>query len=286
MVEAVGEFFQVPGSALSFAHRGGSHLWPENTLGAFRGAWQLGCTHIETDVRMTRDGELVLFHDEGVERTTEGRGKVRDMSLAELRALDAGARFRGQGGESATGAGQRVPTFEELVRALPEARFNVELKEWGPVGRNLPEAVWHFVEHHQLHARILIAAERHELIHHFRRVSRGAVPTSASKRECVEFLLSSWLGGTSLLRLPYCALQIPVRLGVLPVVTSRLVGAAHRRGLAVHVWTVDEEAEMQRLVELGVDGIMSDRPDRLVRVVGGRAPASGGSGAGAGGSVG
>ena len=141
MAEALGEFFEGPGSALSFAHRGGSHLWPENTLGAFRGAWQLGCTHLETDVRMTRDGELVLFHDESVERTTDGRGKVRDMSLDELRAFDAEATFRGPGGAPG-GAGSVVPTFEELVRELPEARFNVES---GAV--DLFQAVEHVVEH-------------------------------------------------------------------------------------------------------------------------------------------
>lgn len=251
---------------LTFAHRGGAGLWPENTLEAFRGAIELGCTHVETDVRMTRDGEIVVFHDENLERTTNGTGRVSAHTLAQLRRLDAGYRFSPQaGGFPRRGQGVVIPTLAELVALSDSVRFNVEIKERGPF--DLPRALFGFIERHGIGDRIVVAAERHELMTAFRRLSQGRIATSASRRECQQFWFASRLRATGFLRLPYQALQIPVRAGNLTVVTPELLDAAHRDGLAVHVWTIDDEAEMLRLLDLGVDGLMSDHPDRLRQVV-------------------
>jgi len=253
-------------SPLTFAHRGGAGLWPENTLEAFRGAIELGCSHVETDVRMTRDGELVVFHDEALERTTNGTGRVSAHTLAQLRRLDAGYRFSPDGASfPRRGQGVVIPTLAELVALSPSVRFNVEIKERGPF--ELPRALLGFIEQHGIAGRIVVAAERYELMSEFRRLSQGRIATSASRRECLQFWLASRLHLTGFLRLPYQALQIPVRAGNLTVVTPTLLDAAHREGLAVHVWTIDERAEMLRLLALGVDGLMSDRPDRLRQVV-------------------
>jgi len=255
---------------LTFAHRGGSGLWPENTLEAFRGALQLGCSHLETDVRMTRDGELVLFHDASLERTTNGRGEVGAYTLAELERLDAGYHFTTDGKSFPwRGRGLRIPTFAELVAAAPNVCFNVEIKERA---RDLPGALVAFIERQGLAERIVVAAERHPLGRDFRRLSGGHIATSASRRECLEFWLASRLRLTGLLPLtgkplPYQALQIPVRAGNVTLVTPRLLDAAHRAGLAVHVWTIDDPKQMVRLLDLGVDGLMSDYPDRLRGVV-------------------
>ena len=251
---------------LTFAHRGGAGLWPENTLEAFRGAIELGCSHLETDVRMTRDGELVVFHDESLERTTDGHGRVAAHTLAQLRRLDAGYRFSPDGKSfPRRGQGLVIPTLAEVVALSPSVRFNVEIKERGPF--DLPRALLAFIERHGLADRIVVAAERHELMREFRRLGQGRIATSASRRECLHFWLASRLGLTGFLRLPYQALQIPVRAGNLTVVTPALLDAAHREGIAVHVWTIDERAEMLRLLDLGVDGLMSDHPDRLRQVV-------------------
>jgi glycerophosphoryl diester phosphodiesterase len=251
---------------LTFAHRGGAGLWPENTLEAFRGAVELGCSHLETDLRMTRDGEIVVMHDARVDRTTDGTGDVSVFTLAQLKRLDAGYRFSPDGTSFPwRGRGLTVPTFAELCAAAPAARFNVEIKERSSF--ELPRALVAFIERHALAERIIVAAERHELIHDFRRLSGRKIATSASRRECLKFWFASRLGLTAFLRLPYQALQIPVRVGKAVLVSPGLLDAAHREGLAVHVWTIDDPAEMKRLLDLGVDGLMSDHPDRLVAAV-------------------
>jgi glycerophosphoryl diester phosphodiesterase len=256
---------------LTFAHRGGAGLWPENTLEAFRGAIELGCTHVETDVRMTRDGEIVVFHDEALERTTNGTGRVAAHTLSQLRRLDAGYRFSPDGKTfPRRGQGVVIPTLAELVALSDRVRFNVEIKERGPF--DLPRALLRFIERHGIGERIVVAAERHELMRDFRRHSQGRIATSASRRECQQFWLASRMRLTGLLRLPYQALQIPVTAGNLTIVTPQLLDAAHREGLGVHVWTIDEPAEMLRLLDLGVDGLMSDYPDRLRQVVVERSP--------------
>jgi glycerophosphoryl diester phosphodiesterase len=254
---------------LTFAHRGGAGLWPENTLEAFRGAVAVGSTHLETDLRMTRDGEIVVMHDARLERTTNGSGEVSAHTLAELKRLDAGHHFSPDGKAFPyRGRGVTIPTFAELVAAAPSVRFNVEIKERGPF--DLPRALVEFIDRHGLAERIVVAAERHQLVRDFRRLSAGRVPTSASRRECLQFWFASRLRLTAALRPAYQALQIPVRAGNVTILTPRLLDAAHRAKLAVHVWTIDDPIEMQALLDLGVDGLMSDYPDRLQSVVVGR----------------
>jgi glycerophosphoryl diester phosphodiesterase len=251
---------------LTFAHRGGAGLWPENTMEAFCGAIALGCSHLETDLRVTRDGVIVVMHDARLERTTDGSGDVSAHTLAELERLDAGYRFSPDGKTFPwRGKGLRIPVFADLVAASPDVCFNVEIKERGPF--DLPRLLVSFVERHGILDRVVVAAERHEFGRDFRRLSGGRIPTSASRRECLQFWLASRARLTSLLRFSYQALQIPVRAGNVTLVTPELLDAAHRAGLAVHVWTIDEAAEMTRLLDLGVDGLMSDYPDRLRSVV-------------------
>jgi glycerophosphoryl diester phosphodiesterase len=251
---------------LTFAHRGGAAVWPENTLEAFRGAIALGCSHLETDLRVTRDGEIVVMHDARVDRTTNGTGEVSAFTLAELQRLDAGYRFSPDGVSFPwRGRGLTVPTFAELCALSPAVRFNVEIKERSPF--DLPRALVPFIERHALAERIIVAAEHHELVRDFRRLSGGRIATSVGRRECLKFWFASRLGLTAFLRLPYQALQIPVRVSHATLVTPGLLDAAHREGLAVHVWTIDDPGEMKRLLDLGVDGLMSDHPDRLTSVV-------------------
>ena len=247
---------------LTFAHRGGAGLWPENTLEAFRGALELGCSHLETDLRVSRDGEIVIMHDALLDRTTDGSGPVSARTLAELKQLDAGYRFSPDGKTfPRRGQGITIPTFAELVAAAPGVCFNVEIKERGSI--DLPRALLAFIERHGITDRVIVAAEQHQLVRDFRRLSAGRIATSASRREALQFWFASRLQLTAFLRLPYQALQIPVRFGNQEIVTPRLLDAAHREGLAIHVWTIDDATEMNRLLDLGVDGLMSDYPDRL-----------------------
>ena len=239
-------------------------------MAAFRSAvddWAVDM--IETDAQITRDGRVVLIHDETVDRTTDGTGRVDGMEWAELRELDAGYRFRDLAGETSfRGTGVRVPLLEELLETLPDVRINVESKR-PEVAGPLVETIRRCGAEH----RVLVAAE----FEHTRRAARGyGGPWGASRRDVTRAWVMHVTGLGAFHRPTYDILQIPERFGVLTLVTRRFVEAAHGWNVPVHVWVVDDEADMRRLLELGVDGIQTDRPDvaaRVLRDVAGRPPA-------------
>ena len=249
------------GGPLLIAHRGGAGLAPENTLVAFLSAvrdW--GADMIELDVRTSRDGVVMVFHDAVVDRTTDGSGALAEMRLSELRRLDAGFHFQDPLGKySFRGKGVGIPTFEEILEALPDFRLNVETKD----GRSAPLLV-DIIRRHGAESRVLVTAE----LEKNRRQVRGYPgPWGASRRQIVTFF---FLGASGLCPsyVPDCdVLQIPeVHRGV-PILTPRFLKEAHRRNIPVHVWTVDDPSAMRRLLKLGVDGIQTDRPDLLGRIL-------------------
>ena len=250
------------GAPLLIAHRGGSHLAPENTLAAFRRAldwWRADL--LEIDVHPTRDGDCVVIHDPTVDRTTDGRGPVADLTVAGLQRLDAGHRFTPDGGATFPyrGTGVHISTLREVLEALPHARVNVEIKDF-----RAQAAVQRTVDDLGAHHRVLIAAgdsRNRSLFHDY------PGPTSAGAQDLYPFYAMHLSRTTRLYRPPVDAFQMPERNGGRQVLTPRLVDEAHAHNVAVHVWTVDEEADMHRLLDWGVDGIISDRPDRLARVL-------------------
>jgi len=215
---------------------------------------------LELDVRLTKDGVVVVIHDERVDRTTNGTGPVGSFSLRELQDLDAGHRFVDPDGRPAyRGLGVQVPTLEELLETFPDARLNVEAKEARVAGPLVDLIRRHGAEH-----RVLVAAE----FERCRRAARGYPgPWGASRHHVILFWLLHRLPGGS----PYTptadVFQVPATWKGLNVVTPTFVRAAHARNVPVQVWTVDDEAEMRRLLAMGVDGVQSDRPDRLARVM-------------------
>jgi glycerophosphoryl diester phosphodiesterase len=244
-----------------FAHRGGGGLWPENTLVAFEESLALGIRFLESDVHVTQDGVLVLHHDERVDRTTNGSGRIQDMRYAELLRLDAGYRFTRDGQtHPCRGQGLTIPRLLDVFALPGRPQLNVEIK---PKERRAARQLWELIDGHGFHDRILVAAENDRQVRRFRRYSGGRVATSAGHREALKFWAASRIGVERLLSLPFDALQVPTTFKGLTVVDDRFVRAAHRNGIQVHVWTVDEPPEMRRLLTLGVDGLMSDRPDRL-----------------------
>lgn len=249
------------GAPLLVAHRGGSGLAPENTLVAFERAltWW-GADMLELDVRLTADGEVVVIHDATVDRTTDGSGPVSRLRYAELARLDAGYHFRDpSGAASFRGTGVSVPLFDTVLRAFPHARLNVEAKE-SVVAAPLVD----LVRRHGAEERVLVAAE-YERNRHGARGYPG--PWGASRHHVLLFLLSHRFprGG------PYTpaadVLQVPEHWKGRRIVTPRFVREAHRRNLPVQVWTVDDPQTMRRLLAWGVDGIQTDRPDLLARVL-------------------
>ncbi len=251
---------------LAFAHRGGSKQWPENTLEAFSQAIALGFEHIETDIHLTRDGEIVVFHDELLDRVTDGHGPVRDHTLAELKRLDAAHWFTRDGATYPyRGQGITIPTLAEALELGPSIRFNLEIKPHGP---GLVHALWEFIRGRADADRLLVASGHAPTVAAFRRVSGGALATSAGAGEIFRFWSAAKVGLHTRLSIGYDALQVPPRQGPLTVVEPKFLRCAREVGLHVHVWTIDDAPEMLRLLHLGVDGIMTDEPQRLLRVLG------------------
>ncbi len=237
---------------LAFAHRGGTEAAPENSLAAFSAAVDLGYRYLETDVHLTSDGVIVATHDERLDRVADAVGAIAEMTWSEVR-------------RARLGGSEPIPTFEELLGTFTEHRFNIDPKSDEVVGPLLATLV-------RMDAmdRVCIGAFSQDRLTRVRAALGAAVCTSAGPRETARLVAASKLpGGTRwpAQAPPYQCVQVPQRHKGVAVVTPRFVDAAHRRGVQVHVWTVDDPAEMTRLLDLGVDGIMTDRPSVLRRVL-------------------
>jgi glycerophosphoryl diester phosphodiesterase len=257
---------QPKGWPLNIAHRGGAKIAPENTLEGFREGRRVGAGVLELDVHTTADGHVVVIHDATVDRTTNSTGAVREMALAEVKRLDAGYQFTPDGGETFPhrDAGIRVPTLEEVYDEFTDVPINVEIKGERP---GIEQAVWRVIEAAGAEERTLVVSESAATIRRFREVSGGRVATASSSVELISFWLLSRLGLSRSFKPPFQALQGPETYRGLRIVTPAFVRAAHEQGLRVDVWTIDFEPDMRRLLGYGVDGIMTDRPDVLARVL-------------------
>lgn len=240
----------------AIAHRGSRYFWPENTMTAFAGAVELGYEYLETDLHMTADGVLVCIHDPTVDRTTDASGPVSALTFDELSRLDAGFRHRGPDGHTYRGEGVRVPALEELVTSFPEARLIVDLKADGMTGE-----LARLIERHDLADRIVVGSFSDRRIDRFIADTDGRIATSTGPRATRGWVVASRVGRAA--NGPASALQVPVQMRGVRVVDRKLIEAAHQRGLAVHVWTVNLRSEMEDLLDLGVDGIVTDRVDIL-----------------------
>ncbi len=256
-------FFAGPKPRL-FAHRGASGEAPENTLVAFRRAVAIGVPYAELDVHATRDGQVVVIHDPTVERTTDGQGRVRDYTLAELQRLDAGYRFSPDDGHTFPfrASGVTVPTLREVLLHCPELRFTIEIKQADPPIEELVLAV---VRECDRAEEVLLASEHDHVLARVRALA-PEVATSFAVGEGLDLfqrILTAQLAGY---HPPGQALQAPLEFRGIPLITAQTVTAAHALGLEVHVWTINDPQEMERLFALGVDGIMSDFPAQLLAV--------------------
>lgn len=240
------------------AHAGGKDLAPENTLVAFALAEKMGADVLEGDVHLTKDGIVVVIHDETIDRTTDKAGRVADMTYAELELADAGAQFAVDGVRLFAQSGVRVPKLSEALRGHP-GRWIVEIK---PDGETAALAVCGVVREAGAEARVLVASFHGRAMAAFRRTC-PAVATSLSGPEARNFYILSRVYLGFLARGAGLALQIPEWDGDRRVLDERLLAAARGNGLKVEVWTVNERADMDRLIRLGVDGIMTDRVDRM-----------------------
>jgi glycerophosphoryl diester phosphodiesterase len=251
---------------LVIAHQGGDGIWPGNTMFAFQNAADLGVDVLEMDLHITSDGILVLMHDETVDRTTDGTGEIEAMTLDELKQLDAGYDWSSDEGASFPfrGQGITVPTLEEVFAAFPEYRMTIEIKK---TNTSMAKPFCETIRAYNMQDKVLVASFHDERLKEFR-TECPEVATSSAKNETTVFVLltKAFLGGFYSPK--FYSLQVPEESGGITVMTESFVRAAHARNLAVEPWTINDEETMRKFIEWGVDGLITDRPDIMLNVLG------------------
>ncbi len=251
---------------LVIAHQGGDGLWPGDTLFAFQNAVELGVDVLEMDVHVTKDSVLVLMHDEAVDRTTDGSGEIESMSLEELRKLDAGYDWSTDDGATFPfrGQGVTIPTMEEVFAAFPDMHMTIEIKK---TNVSMAKPFCDLIRKYDMQDKVLIASFHDDRLKEFRETC-PEVATSSAKNETTAFVLLTkpFLG--SFYSPKFFSLQVPEESSGITVMTPAFVKAAHERNLAVEPWTINDAETMKKFIGWGVDGIITDRPDIMLEVLG------------------
>ena len=254
---------------LLIAHQGGDGVWPGDTMFAFEKAVEIGADVLEMDAHITKDSHIVLMHDEKVDRTTNGTGLIEDMTLDELRQLDAAYYWSNDGGQTYPHRGQgiQVPTLDELFQKFPHMRYVIEIKlTTNPIDKPLCE----LIRKYNMQDKVVIASFHDDAMAMFRN-SCPEVATSASRGEVTKFVLLGKIFLSGFVVPHYQSIQPPYdpkESYNIPIITRRFIREAHAKNIRVEPWTVNDPDLMKQYIEWGVDGIMTDRPDLLVEILG------------------
>lgn len=255
------------GRPLIMAHRGDSQNTPENTMLALESAASIGVDVLESDVHLTQDDKLVLFHDEDLKRTTGVEGTIRSLTLNELRDIDFGYTFTADGGTSFPfrGKGHSIVTLQEALERFPNTIFNLDIKDTFP---SAPVELAKSISQMGRSDSVIVSSFHDIQIERFRKLM-PKVPTSAHPGEVRKFVLNTKLGLPRIRSddIHYKSFAVPMKSGPLKVVTQKFVRKAHEYNLAVHVWTINDSPTMNKLLDLGVDGIFTDNPKLLKEVL-------------------
>jgi glycerophosphoryl diester phosphodiesterase len=251
---------------LVIAHQGGDGLSPGDTMFAFQNAADLGADVLEMDAHISKDGVLVLMHDETVDRTTDGTGEIESMTLDELKKLDAGYDWSDDDGTTFPfrGQGVAVPTLEEVFTAFPDMRMTIEIKK---TNVSIAKPFCELIREYNMQDKVLIASFHDHRLAEFRETC-PEVATSSAKNETTAFVLLTKPFFGSFYSPKFFSLQVPEESSGITVMTPAFVKAAHERNLAVEPWTINDAETMKKLIEWGVDGIITDRPDIMLDLLG------------------
>jgi glycerophosphoryl diester phosphodiesterase len=255
---------------LVIAHRGGASLAPENTLVAFQKARLIGVDAIELDIRMSKDGHLVVIHDESVDRTTNGNGKVNKLTLRKLKKLDAGYHFKDKFGDHIyRGKGIKIPTLEEVFESYNDMHLILEIKDAEPSrrGSKLEKKLWKLIKKYDLEDNVLVFSFHEDILNRFNRYAKGQVALGASKEEAQRFVIFHKLFLNNLYKPSSNALVIPTERNNVRLTDRRLIRGSHNLDMKVHYWTINNEKQMKELLKRGADGIITDRPDLLLKII-------------------
>ncbi len=239
------------------AHRGASGTYPESTKLAFQIALDMGTDIFELDVHLSSDGHLVINHDPDLKETAGVTNQIKDLTLDEIKDLDAGYMFTDDGGLTYPyrNTGLKFLTLPELISLFPDTRLNIEMKVNDD---QLANALWSIIKEYNLQGSVVVASQHNGVINHFRSISEGAVYTSATISEVTNATFAYGLGFGWTLKPKYDAIQIPYA-----IISKGFIEFMKQKGVKVHVWTVNDRDKIRRTVELGSDGIVGDYPDRI-----------------------
>ena len=253
---------------LVIAHQGGDGIWPGDTMYAFEKAVEIGADVLEMDAHITKDGHIVLMHDEKVDRTTNGTGLIEDMTLDELKQLDAAYQWSNDGGQTYPyrGLGIQVPALSELFEKFPQMRYVIEIKlTENPIDKPFCD----LIRQYNMQGKVLVASFHDEAMQNFRETC-PEVATSASRGEVTKFVLLGKVFLSGFVAPGYQSIQPPFdpedSMNI-PIMTKRFIREAHAKNIAVEPWTVDDPQLMEQYIEWGVGGIITDRPDLMVEVL-------------------
>lgn len=235
---------------IAFAHRGGAGDWPENTMEAFTGAYQLGFRYMETDVHLASDGTIVAFHDAELDRLSEMKGSIAGLKWADIKSIKV------TNGGNGTG---RIPTMQELLIRFPDAKFNIDMKSNAVV---LP--LLQLIKDHQAFDRVCFASFYDHRVKQVANLAGADCCTSAGQLETARSVFRSV--GISFPQSASPLLQVPLHHYGIKIITQKFIDRAHKDGKKVHVWTIDDPQKMHALLDMGADGIMTDKPQVLKQV--------------------
>lgn len=263
-------FFAEGDDILVMAHQGGDGLRPGNTLAAFQHAADLGVDVLEMDIHSTADGVLVVIHDDTVDRTTDGSGRVQDFTFEDLQALDAGYHWPTLAEEAERddrpfrGEGITIPALREVLETFPDYRMNIEIKQREP---SIAADLCALLREYDVVEQVLIASFHPQSINEFRAACPEVATSGVEPEITLYFALNTAFLGATYQPTAH-AFQVPRSFGDLSVLTPRFVAGAVQHNVDVHAWTINDDAAMRAMIELGVDGIITDYPDVLLRILG------------------
>lgn len=250
---------------LNFGHRGFAGQYPENTILSFQKAIEAGADVLEMDVRLTSDNKLVVFHDDTLNRMTSGSGIVKEKSLSEIKKVNVGCEFVPQMQDNKNNypfknAALKIPLLSEVFSEFQQYRFNIDIKQHE---KKVSEALYAAIKEFKLTEKVLVASDDYKTIKYFRSISKGEIATAASYREIATFLFLKRIKLLKRFKIEADAFQIPEKYFGIRILSEHLIIETHKKNIAIHPWTINEKEDMQRILSWGVDGIMTDFPDRL-----------------------
>ena len=261
-------FFSYRKFPIIFAHRGGSHLFPENTEFAFDKAFEMGIRAFETDIRITKDDYIITHHNEDIDETSDGSGNVIDYNYDEIKEFNFGYKFEDLDGDFSYKfkfQGMHPMRIDKLFEKFGSSvLYSIDIKDEGDIGRKSAEILYEYVKKYELEKRVIFASFHDDILDYVRAISDDDIVISGSQNKTRDIVLASYFGWDCFAKFHTAGLQIPTSFKKIPLATKYLIYKLHKHNMFAHYWTVNTKEEMEELIEKKVDAITTDRIDIML----------------------